>query len=146
MLLALVCSLMVTETGVIVPDPKCTPGAVLNVTQEQVLAKGFGKKSRDVDDAKHAQVYEEYGIKSYRAGEYEIDHLYPVCGGGASTLANLYPQPASPQPGFHQKDLVETYACKEMRKGHMTLAEVQAFVEDWTAHLARKGKKWKVTP
>jgi len=39
---------------------------------------------------------------------------------------------------------VETFACREMRKGKMTLAEVQAFVEDWTAHLVRVGKKWKV--
>ena len=40
------------------PDPKLTPGAVLEVTKEDICTPGYTKKVRDVPAAVKRQVYE----------------------------------------------------------------------------------------
>jgi hypothetical protein len=115
------------------------------VSEAAIRAPGFGKRNRDVNNALKNQVFALYGITSHRAGQYEIDHLDANALGGASTRANLWPQPASPEPGFHQKDLVEAWAAREFKAHRLSLLEAQAAVETWEKHLVRDGNgKWKV--
>jgi hypothetical protein len=45
--------------------------------------------------------------------------------GGSNDLANLWPEAASPTPGFHQKDQVENYLHDQVCSGAMTLKDAQ---------------------
>ena len=58
------------------------------------------------DDAEQVT---EYGITSHAPGQYEVDHLVSLELGGSNDIANLWPELASPKPGFHEKDKVENY-------------------------------------
>jgi hypothetical protein len=78
------------------------------------------------------QVYKEYGIKSHPTGAYEVDHLVSLELGGSNDIANLWPEAASPKPGFHEKDKVENYLHQQVCSGMMGLAEAQRLIAtDW---------------
>jgi hypothetical protein len=65
-------------------------------------------------------------------GAYELDHLIPLELGGNNDPANLFPEAASPQPGFHEKDLVENYLNHEVCAGEMPLSFAQEQIaSDW---------------
>ena len=72
-----------------------------------------------------AKVYASYGIQSHTAGQYEVDHFVSLELGGSNDISNLWPEAASPQPGFHEKDRVENYLHDQVCNGQMTLQEVQ---------------------
>jgi hypothetical protein len=115
------------------PDPDCTPGAVFDVTAGQVCASGYASNVRDVSTALKQQVYEEYGLTYPQAkGTYEADHFIPLELGGSNDLANLFPEAASPKPGFHEKDIVENYLHQEVCAGRLALPEAEREIStDW---------------
>ena len=57
------------------PDPKLTPGDSFPVTVQDLCVSGYTKKVRNVPAEMKREVYEEYGVTSYRSGDYEVDHL-----------------------------------------------------------------------
>ena len=63
--------------------------------------------------------------------------------GGSNDIANLWPQPAHPAPGFHEKDKVETALHDEVCKAHtMTLDQAQRLIAtDWLTYYNEKVKK-----
>ena len=66
------------------------------------------------------------------AGAYEVDHFIPLELGGSNDIKNLWPEPADPAPGFHEKDVVENYLHSQVCNGTMTLGEAQKFIAtDW---------------
>jgi hypothetical protein len=71
------------------------------------------------------QVFAEYGIASHTPGEYEVDHLISLEIGGSNDIANLWPEAASPKPGFHEKDKVENYLHNQMCSGVISLQQAQ---------------------
>jgi hypothetical protein len=90
------------------PDPACTPGAVYPGATTGVMCRsGYSATVRNVPESVKEKVYATYGITSHRQGQYEMDHLVPLEGGGSNSIANLFPEAASPVPGFHEKDRVE---------------------------------------
>jgi len=90
------------------PDASCTPGAVFSgATVGKVCAPGYTKQVPNVTASVRAKVYAEYAIARHSPGQYEVDRLIPVELGGANSIKNLWPQPASPTPGYHQKDRLE---------------------------------------
>ncbi len=104
------------------PDPACSPGAVFpNVTKEQICTPGYASSVRDVPESEKQQVYAEYGIKTHRSGQYEIDHLVSLEFGGSNDIANLWPEAASPRPGFHEKDRYENYVHQQICSGAISL-------------------------
>jgi hypothetical protein len=114
------------------PDPTCTPGDVLNVTKDQVCTSGYSSSVRNVPTSEKDQVYAEYGIASHTAGEYEVDHFVSLELGGSNDISNLWPEPADPTPGFHQKDTVENYLHSQVCSGAMTLQQAQiAIATNW---------------
>lgn len=116
------------------PDSACTPGAVLNVTASQVCQSGYSSSVRNVPTSVKNQVYAEYGITSHATGQYEVDHLISLELGGSNDIANLWPEAASPTPGFHQKDQVENYLHAQVCSGKMSLADAQrAVASNWLA-------------
>lgn len=115
------------------PDSACTPGAVFGgVTKQQICIRRYSKTVRNVPASKKGRVYSEYGITRRSPGEYEVDHLISLELGGSNDIANLWPEAATPIPGFHQKDQEENYLHKEVCKGLIPLAQAQEQIaSDW---------------
>jgi hypothetical protein len=89
---------------------------------------------RDVTEEEKNQVYAEYGITSHRTGEYEVDHLVSLELGGSNDIANLWPEAASPRPGFHEKDQVENFLHDQVCSGAMPLTQAQEQIAtNWLA-------------
>lgn len=108
------------------PDQSCTPGAIFTIaTVDQICKSGYSKSVRDVPTSEKNQVYAEYGIESHATGEYEVDHLISLELGGSNDIANLWPEPAEPVPGFHQKDLVENYLHQQVCAEVISLDQAQ---------------------
>ena len=117
------------------PDANCTPGAIFsNVTASQVCTPGYSSSVRNVPSSVKKQVYAEYGVTSHTTGQYEVDHFIPLELGGSNDISNLWPEPASPTPGFHEKDRVENYLHDQVCSGAMSLSDAQnAITSDWVA-------------
>jgi len=111
------------------PDSKCTPGAVLDVSVNQICVKGYAKKVRKVTTSTKKEVYQQYGITSHYPGQYEVDHFIPLELGGSNDLANLWPEPANPRPGFHEKDKVENYLHQQVCTGKISLTVAQKEIQ-----------------
>src|SRR5208337_2924967 len=115
------------------PNPSLTPGAVLTTDASTICAPGYASGVRDVSTATKEQVYAEYGVSYPQPlGAYEVDHFIPLEIGGSNTLTNLWPEPATPTPGFHQKDQFENFEHGQVCNGTISVAEAQSrMVSDW---------------
>ncbi len=125
------------------PDSACTPGALITTaTKAAICASGYAGSVRNVPEAEKNQVYSEYGITSHKAGEYEVDHLVSLELGGSNEIANLWPELASPKPGFHEKDKVENYLHAQVCSGAIPLREAQIEIAtNWLAVYDRMPNK-----
>lgn len=111
------------------PDHACTPGAIFtSVTKAQVCTSGYSSTVRNVPESEKNQAYNEYGITSHTTGQYEVDHFISLELGGSNDIANLWPEAASPTPGFHQKDEVENFLHSKLCAGQISLPEAQYFI------------------
>jgi hypothetical protein len=107
-------------------DFACTPGAIFpNVTKQQVCVPGYARSVRNVPQSEKKQVFAEYGITKHPTGAYEVDHLVSLELGGTNDIANLWPEAATPKPGFHEKDRVENYLHTQVCNGSITLKQAQ---------------------
>ena len=112
--------------GVAMPNPRLTPGAIFSVTRAEVCTSGWATRHRDVTSEQYDEVYGEYGIRYPEpSGTYELDHLIPLELGGGNANANLWPEPAWPAPGFHQKDALENALHDLVCAGSLGLATAQ---------------------
>ncbi len=125
------------------PDRACTPGAVFsNATKELICVPGYTQTVRDVPADEQNQVYAEYDIAGHAPGQYEVDHLVPLELGGSNDIANLWPEPAAPVPGFHQKDQVENYLHEQVCSGAISLTQAQSEIaSNWVAVYQQMGGK-----
>lgn len=118
----------------IYPNKSLTPGDVFtNATTSQICKTGYTATVRNVSVSTKKQVYQEYGISYPKtSGSYEVDHFIPLELGGSNSIKNLWPEPASPTPGFHQKDIVENYLHYEVCSNQMSLTDAQNEIKtDW---------------
>lgn len=107
-------------------DTACTPGALITTaTKDQICQSGYSKSVRNVPTSEKDQVYAEYGITHHSAGQYEVDHLVSLELGGSNDITNLWPEAASPKPGFHEKDKVENYMHEQVCSGAISLKQAQ---------------------
>jgi hypothetical protein len=115
------------------PDPACTPGGYFpGATRNVICRSGYSAKVRHVPESTKDKVYAEYGIAHHGAGQYEVDHLVPLEAGGSNQIANLFPQPASPRPGFHEKDRLENAIHDRVCDGGQALRPLQRRIaKDW---------------
>ena len=114
------------------PDPACTPGAVMT-TDIDVVCHRSTKERRRVSSEVHRLAFTEYGFTYPQPrGAFEVDHLIPLELGGDNTISNLWAEAAEPAPGFHQKDKVENYLHRQVCAGAMTLVDAQRQIAtDW---------------
>jgi len=118
------------------PNRTLTPGETFPaVTAQQVCVSGYASSVRNVLHAQYLEVYASYGIPYPEpSGSYELDHLVPLELGGDNSNRNLWPEPAQPLPGFHQKDQLEDYLHDAVCGGRMALADAQSSIaSDWIA-------------
>jgi hypothetical protein len=115
------------------PNPTLTPGAILTTDTSTICTPGYASSVRNVSTATKKQVYAEYGVSYPQAlGAYEVDHFIPLEIGGSNDIKNLWLEPASPTPGFHQKDQFENFEHGQVCDGEITAAEAQRrMVSDW---------------
>jgi hypothetical protein len=125
------------------PDSACTPGAIFsNATPQVICVSGYTRTVRNVPFSEKDQVYAEYGIFNHVPGQYEVDHLVPLELGGSNDIANLWPEAASPTPGFHEKDQVENYLHDQVCSGAMSLKDAQKEIAtNWLAVYNRMTKQ-----
>lgn len=116
-------------------DKECTPGDILpNVTKEEICKSGYTSTVRNVPQSVKEDVYAAYGITSHQPGQYEVDHLVSLELGGSNDISNLWPQPAEPKPGCHEKDVVENHLHDQVCAGAMSLEQAQIKIStDWLA-------------
>ena len=115
------------------PNPTFTPGAVLTTDASAICTPGYASSVRNVSTATKKQVYAEYGVSYPQpTGAYEVDHFIPLEIGGSNDIKNLWLEPASPTPGFHQKDQFENFEHGQVCHGTISASEAQRrMVSDW---------------
>ncbi len=123
----------------ILPDPKCTPGAVNSeVTQANIASTicrvGWTATVRPPESYTYDLKVEQmtaYG-ESGPTSAYEEDHLIPLeLGGSPDSPLNLWPEPGGSP---NQKDGVENAAKYAVCDGKISLAYAQqAIATDWVA-------------
>ncbi len=121
-----------SPSSAVMPNPDVTPGDVFAVGVAEICVSGYASRVRNVSSSTKNAVYAEYGIVSHTTGQYEIDHLIPLAIGGSNDIRNLWPQPAEPQPGFHEKDRLENKLRALVCAGSLDLATAQRDIAtDW---------------
>jgi hypothetical protein len=120
------------------PDRRCTPGEALgHITAVNACRPGYAGSVGSVSAKLERAVYLEYGI-TRPASQYEIDHLVSLQLGGDNSIANLWPEAATPAPGFHEKDRLEKHLRHEVCSGAANLRAVQRMLaSDWLAAYRR---------
>lgn len=115
------------------PDKDCTPGAIITAaSKEEICQPSYSSGVRNVSESTKEEVFKEYGITSHATGEYEVDHLISLELGGSNDIANLWPEPAKPIPGFHEKDKVENYLHTLLCKENKPLQDIQLEIsQNW---------------
>jgi hypothetical protein len=141
------CHVRTTASGELLPDPKCTPGAINPTLTETVLKNlafrtGCVRNDATSENQKRS-TYKWYRIKRPRNNLHltqtcELDHLIPLYLGGADTLDNIWPQcgpkgVALDDRYFKEKDKVEYFLGRQVREGKLDLATAQkGIAKDWT--------------
>lgn len=118
------------------PDRECTPGAIFpDATVERICVPGYTKTVRNVPLKLRKILFAMYDVPYPQPrGSYELDHHIPLALGGNNDIANLFPQPAEPAPGFREKDVVEIYLYEEVCAGRADLHAAQRQIaDDWLA-------------
>jgi hypothetical protein len=138
------------NNGFLLPDERCTPGAINPTLTVDVLRNPSFRTScvrgSATSEAEKAGTYAWYNIKhptqNFGATQTcELDHLISLELGGADTLDNLWPQ-CGPNGAtlanryFKVKDKVENFLAKQVRDGTMTLQDAQrGIASDWTQYI-----------
>jgi hypothetical protein len=106
---------------------------VLTTDASIICTAGYASGVRDVSTATKEQVYAEYGVSYPQPlGAYEVDHFIPLEIGGSNDIKNLWLEPATPTPGFHQKDQFENFEHGQVCNGTISVAEAQSrTASDW---------------
>lgn len=146
------------ESGQVLPDHQCTPGAidgrVTQATLQETVCRRGGYTSGvrppvSLTEPAKRRLLQAYGLTG-PLSEYELDHLVPLELGGASDVRNLWPEQNIGKPsefdpgaaGSNAKDGVEDRLHQVVCGGQVSLsAAQQAIVGDWTTAMARLGVK-----
>lgn len=75
---------LLTQAQDSLPNPVLTPGDTLSVVLCDLCSPGYSKQVRNVHQSTKDSVYMLYKITSHKTGDYEIDHLIPLCLGGSN--------------------------------------------------------------
>jgi hypothetical protein len=117
------------------PDPELTPGAVTDLTVEQICATKWGRDARHVTAAMKREVmaaYRPHCLPDKHGRRIEIDHLISRELGGADATANLWPECYAGRWNASMKDRLENRLHREVCAGRMTLEQARTEIAtDW---------------
>jgi hypothetical protein len=117
------------------PDWTFTPGRLCTPSdpdfKEYRYPEHIAYCNRDVTPQMKQEVAAHYGIPQSEWGNYEFDHLIPLCIGGDSHVDNLWPQPRGNPNGSDDKDKLENQLYQEMKAGTITQAEAVRQIYAW---------------
>lgn len=120
-----------------IPDSALTPGLVAGASAAEICTPHgltYSRAHRQTTREMKLAVVREYGHRPHD-GDSEIDHLVPLCLGGADDIKNLWWQPGNGHGTawtYHLKDRLEAEACREVCAGQVDLATAQSwFINDW---------------
>jgi len=119
------------EAGEPLPDPNCTPGAVLTTSTANVCSKDWASSHREYfTKAQREAAFAKYGIYTTDPAAYgEYDHLIPLELGGSNSPLNLWPEKGSIP---NAKDAVENALHSAVCSGKVPLATAQHDIAaDW---------------
>jgi hypothetical protein len=121
------------------PDPACTPGAVLTTSTSVICKVGYTKTVRNVSTSTKKKVFKEYGIAWSKRSNYEVDHLISLELGGSNDISNLFPESHSIQDNSYTKDTFENYLHKQVCTGKLSITDAQYEISsNWLSYdLAR---------
>jgi hypothetical protein len=124
----------------IIPDPTLTPGAVRTTDVADICStptRELRHWSRERDD----RILTEYGLPPGPHPDWEVDHLVPLCLGGADADSNLWPEPRrsiEPEWPAEKKDDLEHRLCEMVCAGELDVRVAQEEIsEDWPASYLR---------
>ena len=128
----------------VLPDPACSPGAVLTTNIKTICVVGYTKTVRDVPLSEKKKVFQEYSIPYSEHSNYEVDHIISLEIGGSNDISNLFPESYLIKNGARVKDVLENYLHRQVCNGSMTIAEAQKEISsNWLYYYDLKilGKK-----
>ncbi|MBY0415238.1 MAG: hypothetical protein K2Q18_13790 [Bdellovibrionales bacterium] len=120
------------------PDLTETPGQFCTSPTELRYPEKIAYCKRNVDSyTKNAiiQKYDSlfgYSIRQMNRGDFKIDHLIPLCAGGANTEENLWPQHKSV---YNITDPLEPIVCEKMAAGKLKQADAVKLIMQAKMHL-----------
>ncbi len=123
------------------PDRRCSPGAYYSKLTKKVLCSASFRTGsiRNVPQSEKYAVEREYGMKARLYGRtLEIDHIVSLELGGSNDIANLFPERASPAPGYKVKDKLENKLHDLVCSGQMTLSSARVGIATNWQKLYRK--------
>lgn len=119
------------QAGEPLPDPKCTPGAVLTTSTADVCSKGWASSHREYfTKAQREAAFARYGVYTSDPAAYgEYDHLIPLELGGSNSTLNLWPEKGKIP---NAKDAVEDALHSAVCSGKISLTTAQhEIATDW---------------
>ena len=137
----LVAALMLASTTALAaevrPNLNLTPGSVrIDGHTPQQVCNAMGIRGV-MTNKRRDEVLTRYGQQPGPHPDCEIDHLVPLCLGGADDPSNLWPQPRrsiEPQWNAEAKDRLERQLCALVCDQLLDLGDAQeAIIRDWIA-------------
>jgi hypothetical protein len=127
-------SVVAMERGEL-PDRHLTPGATRTVSIREVCSSRHEEVVRAVPTSVRQEIFQEYGIVTVRADDYEIDYLIAPRLGGTEDVHNLWPESyTSPMWNARVKDALEEHLHELVCAGKVDLATAQRDIAtDWIA-------------
>lgn len=123
-----------------VPELTITPGLLCNKPIKLRYPEQVAYCGRDVSWQTKDYVINKYDesfgfrIKKLKREDFKIDHLIPLCVGGANEVSNLWPQHKSI---YAQTDPLEPVLCAKMYEGKLKQSDAVLLVIEAKTHLDR---------
>ena len=131
----------VAQDWAIIPDPTLTPGAVRTTDVGDICSRGTSQL-RHWSRARDDRIMSEYGLPPGPHPNWEVDHLIPLCLGGADDDKNLWPAPRrsiEKEWPAEVKDDLEHRLCQLVCAGSLDAQAQREISTDWTeSYLGRR--------
>jgi hypothetical protein len=119
-------SLTLSASAASLPNTVLTPGAVRQISKEQLCSMPAEDEGRTVPSELAMRVFHEYGIQKPRPRAYEMDYLITPALGGTEDIRNLWPQPYEGSVWTARvKDALEDHLLALVCRGEIDLVAAQ---------------------
>lgn len=122
------------------PNLNETPGELCSQPDALRYPEQIAYCERDVDTYTKKAVIQKYDqvlgyrISTMNRGEFKIDHLIPLCAGGANTETNLWPQHKSV---YAKTDPIEPLLCQKMLEGKLRQSDAVKIILEAKTNLKK---------